>query len=191
MTKKNTLVAVLLLVVMCVLLITTPIAYVTYQNYQSYQRDLNILMSISAQLGYLPDRQLNLYEDSAMTYHILAVVFYSPTSLDQFSANIASSGLKQEFFFPKDTSGSKYSFIELVVNRGLFGQVITINGYHKKVDIEAKDVAPIIARWGLFDPATKKTIDIYFARPAGAQDKWFRDGKPLEGNIVVIKINRR
>jgi len=191
MTKKITLVTVLLLVVICVLLITTPIAYVTYQNYQSYQRDLNTLISISAQLGYLPEHQLNLYEDWAMTYHILAVVFYSPISLDQFSTKITSSGLKQEFFFPKETSGFKYSFIDLVVNRGLSGKVITINGYHQEIDIEAKNLAPIIATWGLFDPATKKSIDIYYARPTGAQDKWLLDGKPLEGNIIVIKINRR
>lgn len=77
MTKKITVVTVLLLVVACVLLITTPIAYVTYQNYQSYQRDLDTLISISSQLGYLPEHQLNLFEDRAMTYHILRVVLLS------------------------------------------------------------------------------------------------------------------
>jgi len=191
MAKKTTLLTVLLLVTLCVLVMIAPVAYVAYQNYQGYQSDLNILMSISAQLGYLPEHQLNLYEDWGMTYHILAVVFYSPASIDQFSTKVASSGFKQDFFSPKETSGYKYSFIDLVVNRGLSSKVITINGYHQKIDIEAKNLAPTLTNWILFDPMTKKTITIYYARPADSQAQWFRDGSPLEGNVVVVKINRR
>ena len=192
MTPKQLTLILLLLILGACILVTLPVAYIAYQNYQSYQTDLNTLTSIATRLGYTPERQLNLYEVSSQTYHNLKLVFYTTDSLDQFSAKISSSRLNQEMFFQNVASSSIGTyFLEQNVNERLSNGIITLNGYYKHTDIEAKNLTPIISNWILLDPETKKTVTIYYACPTGAPDKWLRDGKLLEGNIVVISINRR
>ena len=171
------------------MLVLLPVTYLVVQSYWSYQTDLSILTSIAAQLGHTPDRQLNLYESSAQTYHILRVAFYTSDSLDQFSARVQSLGFRLEYFMSEEVNKRSTTSLLGIVNYGLESRFLTLNGRYKSEDFGFGVPQPLESKWKLYSPT--RAIEIQYGRPPSPADMWLYDGKPLAGNIVVVTLHRR
>ncbi|MBI5051944.1 MAG: hypothetical protein HZC38_04810 [Chloroflexi bacterium] len=186
-TKQLTSIVAILLLGAC-LVILLPIAYLVIRNYWNYQTDLNTLTSIAAKLGHTPDRQLNLYESSAQTYHILRVAFYTSDSLDQFSARVQSLGFRLEYFMSEEVNKRSTTSVLQKANYGLQDKFVTLNGRYKTEDFYGDVPSPLESTWKLYSPT--RAIEIHYGRVPSSTDAFIYDGKPLGGNVVVVTLHR-
>ncbi len=177
---------VLLFLGLCLLLV----GYVVYQKDQLHRRDADTLVAVATKLGYSADNQINFYTSRATfgAYDLIAVVFYSPDSLEQFSDKVNSLGFIQKYRFYGDQAN--ILFLEFKVNYGPPKKIVTLNNHYLQADFGAGYPAPIVTNWVLKD-AQGRIFDVYYAQPPSAQDVWLYDGKPLSGNIIVVVLDRQ
>ena len=199
MTAKQIVLVLSTLVLGLCVVVVLPVAYVSYRNYASYQTDLDTLTSTATKLGYTPDRKLNFYEARALTYDILVLVFYTPDSLDQFSAKVQSLGFVQSYFFEETINRSSESFLEEKVNWGIAQDLpdrhVTLNNYYERKEFSIGPSfpgqrPPLVTEWDLDNPIVKRNINIHYGRPPKPTDVWLYGVKPLPGNVVVVSLRR-
>jgi len=199
MTTKQIILILSLLVLGTCAIVVLPGAYVAYRNNAVYQTDLDTLTSTATKLGYTPDRKLNFYETSGLTYDILVLVFYTPDSLDQFSSKVQSLGFIQLYFIGEDVNQQSQSFLENSVNWGITqdspDKHVTLNNHYKSKEFSIGPSfpgqhPPLVSEWTFSNPIAQREMYIKYGRPPSPTDIWFYGSKPLGGNIVVVTLRR-
>lgn len=186
---KKPAVALSLLVLTPLVVCLLAVGYFLVRREYLYRRDVDILTATVAQLGYSADNQINFYASRATfgAYDLIAVVFYSPDSLEQFSDKVNGLGFAQMYYFANESLGY---FLEFKVNHGPPKKIVTLNGRYTYEDFGVGVPTPKVTEWTLKD-SERRVFSVFYGQPPSAQEVWLYDGKPLSGNIIVVVLDRQ
>jgi hypothetical protein len=195
MTNKKKLALILSPIILLCLLCAAPLAYIAYRDNQEYQADLDRQTAIAEKLGYSDLTHIRFYRELTYiaTFDIIYLTFYSTQTFDEFSENVELLGLVQRYYY-HDQSLTNTIFVEELANRHSTDMVVTLNISFEKEDFENPlRPPPIVTEWVLKDTESNhREITIYYAELLPlANDVWRVQGQPIQGNIVVVTLDRR
>ena len=150
-----------------------------------YQHDVTYAYSIAEKLGYTNERFLTLdhrYSFGDGYYDTINISFSTNKSAEQLAQMIHSLGfIIQDVYGPFGDDSFTSSF-----NANKTEKLILSS--RNANDVNVLTPIPILTTWVLVDEG--RFIDIQFAEKAQRSAYWSYNNHMLEGNIVIVTLNR-
>jgi hypothetical protein len=195
MTNKKKLALILSPILLLCLLCATPWAYIAYRDNQEYEADVDRLYAIAEKLGHTDETHIRFFREKNIGVDYagdnITLVFYSTYSFEEFLQEVDQLNfLQRSYSYNRRSIAS--SFISSFISQNADEKIVTLNGYYLEADFDPlKRPPPIVTNWVLKDTEGRGSrLNIYYAQTPREEDTWLIAGKPISGNVVVIKLDR-